>query len=321
MGRAHERGIFTGRGWVGALALLVASSALARPTTDTTVDVRAAMGRWRVNLHLPVVTVDGRRVYVPGWSRPWWVIGGPERYIWWDEWSLSWPIEGRHEDMSVVIPPADGEPGSVKAADESLRPAGRVREEIRRERVRREMERLGWKDGKPPPEPTVMERAQGALREGKYANAVPLLKQHLEAHPEDADALRLLGVAHLGAGASVDGSAAIRAAYVLDPSLATRRLTPDSAGLSAGALRALDERARAYANNAKSGSAYLASSVLAQANGHDALAKVMLERAVKAGLQAEVADALAAALAPKPIPPSATPPSSGTPAGNTPKGQ
>ena len=237
----------------------------------------------------------------------------PQEWIdWYNRSGYAWDYRGQWSDAIAGVQAEYVYAHGEQPEDESLRPAGRVREEIRREQVRREMERLGWKDGKAPPPPTAYESAIIAFREGKAANAIPFLREHLKANAEDADAMRLLGLAQIAGGKTPDGAAMIRAAYMLDPTLAERKIAYTELGFSGSAFRDVFTRAMSYANNARSGSAYLAVAVLAQAEGRDAITQQMVEKASKAGLQREISDALLATLTPPAK--AAAPSPGGTPA-------
>lgn len=250
--------------------------------------------------------------YGAGYAWPPVDSSNPQEWVdWYNRSGYAWDYRGQWADPVGGWQPeyvyANGEP----PADESLRPAGRVREEIRRGQVQREMDRLGWKDGKPPAPPTPYESAIIAFRDGKPANAIPFLREHLKTNAEDAEAMRLLALAQISGGKAPDGVAMMRAAYMLDPTLATRKLAYTDLCFSSSAFRDTFTRAMSYANNAKSGSAYLSVAVLAQAEGRDAIVQQMVEKAVKSGLQREISDAMFASLTPTAKPANATPAAQG----------
>ncbi|MCC6661742.1 MAG: hypothetical protein IT437_12750 [Phycisphaerales bacterium] len=134
-----------------------------------------------------------------------------------------------------------------------------------------------------------------ALRTGEPEAAIEAYRKHLDESPEDADAMRRLGVAMIDARKIRDGVAMIALAYRTDPRLCGKELPRTLVG-GAADLRTLVNRASIYANTTGSASAWLAMAVLAQAEGRDHVAARMVERARDAGLDPALADKFIAAL-------------------------
>ncbi|MBK9189895.1 MAG: hypothetical protein IPM33_13195 [Phycisphaerales bacterium] len=143
---------------------------------------------------------------------------------------------------------------------------------------------------------TLTERAAYATYEGKALDAVRLLREHLRDEPSDTRALRLLSLALLDARDYEDAAAVMGLAYRTDPGLANEAIAFGSAGLSEGRMRELLTRAVGFAHKVNSASAWLMVGAIMQAEGRENLARTMIERARKAGLEPAVYDALVAEL-------------------------
>lgn len=147
----------------------------------------------------------------------------------------------------------------------------------------------------PAVEPTTLERAEAALAFGYPKEAVLALREHLRDHPTDSRATRLLAMA-LFEDRRVEEAVAVNAmAYENDPTLAWQRIHPDTFTTDRS-LRARVESAVVYANRVKTASAWLFVVTLMQAEGRDAVAAKMLDRAKQLGLKPAVADELALSL-------------------------
>lgn len=135
---------------------------------------------------------------------------------------------------------------------------------------------------------TDKELGETYLAAGYPEVAVKALRQWLAAHAGDVDAMRLLGVALIESGQLQEGASMVAMAYRTDPSLAARPL--DSRLFrSREQLREAVRRASIFANRVNSASAWLTVAVLMQAEGRDATARSMIEKARKAGLEQAVA--------------------------------
>lgn len=143
---------------------------------------------------------------------------------------------------------------------------------------------------------TDFELAMNALAAEDAPLAVARLRRHLAAAPDDVRAMRLLGLELVESGKPADAAAVIRLAYRTDPGLAREAIDPDALKISDARMRKLVVRAVTAANQAKDASSWLVVSVLMQGEGRDDLAKVMLERARKLGLEDGVFAPLSAEL-------------------------
>lgn len=151
----------------------------------------------------------------------------------------------------------------------------------------------------PPPatrEVTSLERAQMSLRDGEPERAVKELRTHLRKSPDDANAMRLLAVALLESGSFDDGVAVLRNAYRTAPTLADEPIAFADVGLSAKREREMLSEVVQYAHKVNSASAWLSVASIMQAEGRNALAKQMLDRAVHVGLDRETHKAFEQAL-------------------------
>jgi hypothetical protein len=133
------------------------------------------------------------------------------------------------------------------------------------------------------------------LSAGDPRSAVISLRGWLRDNAGDTEAMRLLALALVQTGQLSDAAAMMGMAYHSDASLPGKPLAPE---LFRTAERARDSvrRASVYANRVNSGSAWLLVAVLMQAEGREALASSMVEKARAAGLEADVADRMLAAL-------------------------
>lgn len=138
---------------------------------------------------------------------------------------------------------------------------------------------------------TAIERAQLLMRADRAEDAIDAYEEHLKEDPEDVDAIRVMGIATLEAGRIDDGTALIALAYHTDALLARKPVDLEEIGLGARRHDRLLGRALAYAKRTDAGSAHLAGVVLLQAEGKTAGATRVLDRAERAGLDADITDA------------------------------
>jgi len=122
-------------------------------------------------------------------------------------------------------------------------------------------------------------------------------REHLDAEPGDGIAMRELALALLEDERVPEGVALFRHAYEVDPSLArdpidARALGPEAKDRLSGLVR----RVAIYANQGESSSGWLAITVLIQAQGRDRVARMNLERAMRAGLDRALARPIGLAL-------------------------
>lgn len=162
-------------------------------------------------------------------------------------------------------------------------------------------ERTAQAEPTPPPEPprplTPLEIADAHLQTGRTADAMKGYEAYLDEHPEDAGALRSLGIAMVIDGQLKEGVATIAHAYRTDPALADRPMRAVSFPRGEGGLHRLVSTTVRHAHEVKSASSWLAVGVLMQAQGRPGQAGKMIARAEAAGLEAAVADRLELALA------------------------
>ncbi len=146
------------------------------------------------------------------------------------------------------------------------------------------------------PAPSAADIAAYQLSMDLPGRAVTTLSAYLKTSPDDARAMRSLAFALLQDRRLDDGVATLRNAYRMDPGLASEPVEAGSIGLDDDDLRDLVLRGVTYANRVDTGSSWLTVAVLMQAEGRTALAKNMLDKAEKKGLEAEVSTALRMAL-------------------------
>lgn len=147
----------------------------------------------------------------------------------------------------------------------------------------------------PPPEPvvlTTLERAAVELAFGDADRAVELYRLHLGEDPADVGAMRALAVALVKAGRFEDAAATVRLAYVTDPTLAQRPVSPTIAGEGALDARRIRTAAAGHAGRVDTASAWLMVAVLLQGERMPEAALRVLDRAEGHGLEPAVASAL-----------------------------
>lgn len=152
----------------------------------------------------------------------------------------------------------------------------------------------------PEPEPvvvlTVVQQADAALAERNAEAAIELYEEHLAADPDDAVAMRSMGIALAAAGRLEDGFALVRLAYFRDPGLAKVAVDPGLLGSTPAGLRRLLVRCVQRAHRENTSSAWLMVAVLMQGEGRAEPGLRMLERADELGLEIEIVRALRAEL-------------------------
>lgn len=137
----------------------------------------------------------------------------------------------------------------------------------------------------PPPDPAIE-----ALRAGEYARAVDLLRERVEQRQRqetespdsteiDRTALRLYGLALVGAGRLADAAEAFARAYEEDPALESAPLDGRSLLSGSRELRGLVLAAIGYAREAGSPQAWQMVAHLMVAEGREDRAKLILEEA------------------------------------------
>lgn len=138
------------------------------------------------------------------------------------------------------------------------------------------------------PEPavelTAYESARMWLNAGNAEAAVSWFEAHLKEYPTQIGVMREYAVALLQAGRMADAVSMMGYVYDLSPSLANEPLDPGLWGGSATRMRASVAAAVRHAQRAPSGNAWLTVAVIMQAEGRDAVALRMAERARDEGL-------------------------------------
>ncbi len=149
----------------------------------------------------------------------------------------------------------------------------------------------------PPPPPTDREIGDASLYSGFPERAAAAYRAHLVTNADDAEVIRLLGLALIDARDPKEGVAVIGLAYRKDPALCEQPIPWNLFGGSRAALRTNVNRASIYAKNVNSASAWLAMTVLVQAEGRLDVASRLIERARAAGLDKTLADRMVTTLA------------------------
>jgi hypothetical protein len=143
--------------------------------------------------------------------------------------------------------------------------------------------------------PTVTEVAFAAMARGDYEDAIARWRERLAEAPDDARAVRALGVSMALEGDMQAGTAMVAHAYQMSPDLAHERLDVWALGGERELRRSL-RRFVIYANSRKTESSWLTVAALMQAENRDDHAGRMVEKAREAGLEGELADRFKAAL-------------------------
>lgn len=143
----------------------------------------------------------------------------------------------------------------------------------------------------PAPELTSLEKARLYMAVGALEEAIEAYRDHLDADPEDVEAMRALGVAMLEHGRTEDGIAMVALAYRTDPMLARSKLDLAEIGLDGRRYVSLRDRVLHFAARTDSGSAHLVGTMLLQADDKTPGAIRVLDRAARAGLSDDIVDA------------------------------
>lgn len=143
--------------------------------------------------------------------------------------------------------------------------------------------------------PTITEVAFAAMARGDYEDAITRWRERLAEAPEDASAVRALGLSMALDGDLQTGTAMVAHAYRMSPELVHERLDPWTLGGERELRRSL-RRVVIYANSRKTESAWLTVAALMQAEDRDDHAARMVEKAREAGLEPELADRFTGAL-------------------------
>jgi tetratricopeptide (TPR) repeat protein len=140
-----------------------------------------------------------------------------------------------------------------------------------------------------PKDLTILEQADGYLRQGQTTKAIATYREHMLNNGDDVFAMRRLGLALLAKGSVDEAAAMMGLAYKTDaPALAPQ---PMDAGLIPGGnknFRKLLNKAVHHAHKAKTGSSWLLVAVLMQAEDRVEVAQKMIERARAAGLDEQI---------------------------------
>lgn len=147
------------------------------------------------------------------------------------------------------------------------------------------------------PEPlTTYETAVYWMMEGDAEQAVEWFRAHLDENPDDLVAMREYAAAMLEVNRTLDAVAVMAYAYDLAPGLSSRAMDAGLWGGSPLRLRRSVVRAVRAAHQAGTGHAWLTVAVLMQAEGRDAVALRMVDRAMELGLNPAIGDRLRAEL-------------------------
>ncbi|MFG0285853.1 MAG: tetratricopeptide repeat protein [Phycisphaerales bacterium JB039] len=140
----------------------------------------------------------------------------------------------------------------------------------------------------PPDPPTTEEIAAAAMQRGDYEEAVTRWRERLAEAPEDASAVRALGLAMALDGDLQAGTAMVAYAYQLSPELIYQPMPRSTFGTHRAADRAL-RSVVIYANSKRTDSAWLTVAMLMQMEDRDHHAARMIRKAQQAGLDEELA--------------------------------
>lgn len=151
--------------------------------------------------------------------------------------------------------------------------------------------RLVGDDPQPPAEPpTPIESARWLMADGDAAGALGWYRAVLDESPDDARVMREYASALLEAGRPLDAVAVMGYAYDRVPALSGEPMDVGLWGGSVLRLRASVVDAVKFGHRSPSGNAWLLVAVLMQAEGRDAVALRMVDRAEDEGLGASVSD-------------------------------
>lgn len=143
------------------------------------------------------------------------------------------------------------------------------------------------------PEPvTAIESARWSMMIGAYEDAAKAYREHLVDEPDDALAVRELGMVLMETKRVTEGVAVIALAYDMDPSLAAKAIEEVMFPGGARDLRHAVTRAVTFGHKTKSGAAWLTVAMLMQGQGRNDRALEMLERAELVGLNPDIVEAM-----------------------------
>jgi tetratricopeptide (TPR) repeat protein len=146
------------------------------------------------------------------------------------------------------------------------------------------------------PEPGPLARGIVALYLEQAEEAVSAFRDYVKAEPTDHQAKRLYAMALVENKEFDDAVSMMSLAYRQDPGLAGQPIDAESLGLEDSRIRNMLTKIVAFGHRSDRASAWLTAAVLMQAEGRQKQALAMVEKARKAGLDAEVADPLSAEL-------------------------
>lgn len=156
-----------------------------------------------------------------------------------------------------------------------------------------ELEGPGYAEPVAPP--TVTDVALAAMARGDWDDAIARWRERLAEAPDDASAVRALGLSMALKGDMQTGTAMVAHAYQMSPQLVHERLDVWALGGESEMRRSL-RRFVIYANSKRTESAWLTVAALMQAEGRDDHAARMVHKAREAGLDEELARSFAGAL-------------------------
>lgn len=132
---------------------------------------------------------------------------------------------------------------------------------------------------------TPFEQATASLQDGNAPAAIKQLQALLVADAEDAEAIRLLGLALLRNGKLSGGITRMFEAYTLNPALASVPIDPAVLKDGNTNLRDMAQRVVTIANKSKDPDASVVAAALFQAQGKNDAARRMMDKAREKGLK------------------------------------
>ena len=141
----------------------------------------------------------------------------------------------------------------------------------------------------PPASLSPLELARVAVYQNEPKVAVEALRREIKQQGDKPETLRLLSLALAMDRRWDDAAAVMRSAYRLDPKLGDTPMDLFGLGFSASDWRGLVTKAVTNANRGKSASEWLLVGAFMQAEGRGELAAKMIDKAVAAGLEVEIA--------------------------------
>ena len=149
--------------------------------------------------------------------------------------------------------------------------------------------------GQTTPPPTDLGSARRSFAAGDFGDAVNKYRAHVNKNPDDFAVAAELATALIADGRLDDGIAMMRLAYGSDPGLAFQPIS-DRVMIGQRTWRKLVVRTVRHAHRGSSASAWLTVAVLMQAEGRPGVARRMIERAERAGLDQSIVSSLVAVL-------------------------